>query len=337
MYKEEEVNEFLDQITIDMDNLMSELRETQEENNRLVSELERIRESEGSLVETLTAAKSLMADISASADKRAEVLLKNAELDAELMRKSAREDIEALAKEINACGDDMQEESKANEFAKGQRLYPTARAVQADLCGQKGALEFKKYLDAEEFATRSVGGMHISVLVNNAGFGTYGPFENTDTIREMEMIDTDCTSLTGITGFALPYMHEGSRIINTASLASYMPLGNFAVYGACKAYVLSFSVALAAELKDRGISVTAMCPGPVSTEFAAVASRGARKAVKHGLSPEKTVAHCLKKSRKGKHYALMAFKWKFKAFASTFVPRYAGAWFTYRFCPRPSN
>ena len=104
-YKEEEVNEFLDQITIDMDNLMSELRETQEENNRLVSELERIRESEGSLVETLTAAKSLMADISASADKRAEVLLKNAELDAELMRKSAREDVEALAKETQAMRD----------------------------------------------------------------------------------------------------------------------------------------------------------------------------------------------------------------------------------------
>ncbi|MDO4869968.1 MAG: DivIVA domain-containing protein [Bacillota bacterium] len=98
-YKEEEVNEFLDQITIDMDTLIKELKETREENNRLVEELERIRGSEGSLVETLTAAKSLMADISASADKRAEVLLKNAELDAELMRKSAREDAEALAKE----------------------------------------------------------------------------------------------------------------------------------------------------------------------------------------------------------------------------------------------
>lgn len=101
-YKEEEVNEFLDQITVDMDTLMNELKETREENNRLVQELERIRESEGSLVETLTAAKSLMADISASADKRAEVLLKNAELDAELMRKSAREDAEALAKESTA-------------------------------------------------------------------------------------------------------------------------------------------------------------------------------------------------------------------------------------------
>ena len=101
-YKEEEVNEFLDQITIDMDILLNELKETREENNRLVGELERIRGSEGSLVETLQAAKSLMADISASADKRAEVLLKNAELEAELMRKAAREDAEALAKESNA-------------------------------------------------------------------------------------------------------------------------------------------------------------------------------------------------------------------------------------------
>jgi len=101
-YKEEEVNEFLDQITVDMDVLMKELNETREENNRLVTELERIRGSEGSLVETLEAAKSLMADISASADKRAEVLLKNAELDAELMRKSAREDAEAIEKESEA-------------------------------------------------------------------------------------------------------------------------------------------------------------------------------------------------------------------------------------------
>ena len=245
-----------------------------------------------------------------------------------------RDRLESLAKEINAKGDDYQKECG---IKTEKRLYPIARVTEANLSGQQGAEEIKRYLDAEDKATRMSGGFCIRVLVNNAGFGTYGPFEKTDPVREMEMVDTDCTSLTGITGFCLPYMLKGSRIINTASLASFMPLGNFAVYGACKAYVLSFSVALAAELKDREISVTALCPGPVSTEFAAVASRGARKAVKHGLSPEKTVSHCLKKSRRGKHYALMAFKWKFKAAASTFVPRYLGAWFTYRFCPRPTN
>ena len=98
-YKEEEVNEFLDEITLDLDRLLNELRETREENSRLVEELERMRSTEGSVVETLQAAKSLMTDISASAEKRAEILLKNAELDAELMIKNAREESEALAKE----------------------------------------------------------------------------------------------------------------------------------------------------------------------------------------------------------------------------------------------
>ena len=98
-YKEEEVNGFLDEITLDLDRLLNELRETKEENSRLVEELERHRAIEGRVVETLRAAKSLMTDISASAEKRAEILMKNAELDAELMRKNAREESEALAKQ----------------------------------------------------------------------------------------------------------------------------------------------------------------------------------------------------------------------------------------------
>ena len=207
------------------------------------------------------------------------------------------------------------------------------RVVDIDVSGSEGARRFKAILDVE----RNSGDFEISVLVNNAGFGTYGEFADTDTDREMEMVDLNCTSLTGITGFALPYMKKGSRIINTASLASFLPLGNFAVYGASKAYVLSLSVALAAELKPRGISVTALCPGPVSTEFANVASKGAREKVRHGLSPEKTVEHAIKASRRGRLYSMRFFKWKIQAWASPYVNRYLGAWFTYKFCKRPSN
>ena len=90
-YKEDEVNEFLDEITIDLERLLDELRQTKEENSRLVEELERHRNSEGTVLETLEAAKGLMSDISASAEKRAEILLKNAELDAQLMQKEAKE------------------------------------------------------------------------------------------------------------------------------------------------------------------------------------------------------------------------------------------------------
>ena len=207
------------------------------------------------------------------------------------------------------------------------------RVVDIDVSGSEGARRFKAILDVE----RNSGDFEISVLVNNAGFGTYGEFADTDTDREMEMVDLNCTSLTGITGFALPYMKKGSRIINTARLASFLPLGNFAVYGASKAYVLSLSVALAAELKPRGISVTALCPGPVSTEFANVASKGAREKVRHGLSPEKTVEHAIKASRRGRLYSMRFFKWKIQAWASPYVNRYLGAWFTYKFCKRPSN
>ncbi len=226
--------------------------------------------------------------------------------------------LEALKKEIEGLGEGI----------------PSVRVIAMDISGRDGARALGKLFSDEASAEES---LFINVLVNNAGFGTYGEFAETDVEREMEMVDLDCTSLTGITGYALPFMGKGSRLINTASLASFLPLGNFAVYGACKAYVLSFTVALAAELKQKGIRVTALCPGPVSTEFANVASRGARKEVKHGLSAEKTVAHCIRKSRRGSLYALMAFKWKIASWASKLVPRYICAWFTYKFNKRPSN
>lgn len=101
-YREEEVNAFLDELTLDLERLLNELRETKEENSRLVEELERHRGSEGTVVETLEAAKSLMADISTSAEKRADILLKNAELDAELMKKEARETAEEISRESEA-------------------------------------------------------------------------------------------------------------------------------------------------------------------------------------------------------------------------------------------
>ena len=101
-YKEDEVNEFLDEITIDLERLLDELRQTKEENSRLVEELERHRNSEGTVLETLEAAKGLMADISTSAEKRAEILLKNAELDAQLMQREAQDMADKISEESEA-------------------------------------------------------------------------------------------------------------------------------------------------------------------------------------------------------------------------------------------
>lgn len=175
----------------------------------------------------------------------------------------------------------------------------------------------------------------IEYLINNAGFGVYGPFEENPIEKNLSMIDLNCTTVTGLCYSSLPYLKFGSTIINVASLASFLPLGNFSVYGATKSFALNFTIALAAELKDKGIKVCALCPGPVSTNFANVASNGAREKVKHGLPADKVVAHCLKKASKGKHIILYAAKWKFKAFMSSFVPRFSGAEFTYKYCKRP--
>lgn len=205
------------------------------------------------------------------------------------------------------------------------------KTIPMDISGKTGVLAFELFLEKE----KSAGGFEIENLLNNAGFGTYGPFIETPTEREMEMVELNCTALTGICGKAIPFMKAGSGIINVASLASFMPLGNFAVYAATKAYVLSFSIALAAELKDKKIKVTALCPGSVSTGFANVASNGARKEVLHGKNPEKVVRHCLARYEKGKLLALWSAKWRFTAFMSRFFGRYACARATFLFNKRP--
>ena len=214
---------------------------------------------------------------------------------------------------------------------KGKELV---RPVVMDLVGKPGVENLKAFIEAE---SKIEGGLEIGLLINNAGFGTYGPFADTSINRQMDMIELNCTTVTGICGIALPYLKAGSVVINTASLAAFLPLGNFAVYGATKSYVLSFSVALAAELRDKGIKVCALCPGSVSTEFANVASNGARKEVKGGFPPQKVVAQCLRRAFKGKTVALYRPKWRINAFLSRFIGRYLGARFTYKYSPRPRN
>ena len=212
--------------------------------------------------------------------------------------------------------------------------YPRIIPIEANLAGRAGVNAVKALLKTEQMTEKN-DDFEIALLINNAGFGTYGEFTQTPIEKELDMIDLNCTSLTGITGIAVPFMNRGCTIINIASLAAFIPLGNFAVYAATKSYVLSFSVALAAELKEKGIYVTAVCPGSVSTEFANVASNGARKEVLHGKSAPKTVLHALKSASKHRVIALWAFKWKFNAFMSRFIGRFAGAWFTYKYAKRP--
>lgn len=111
----------------------------------------------------------------------------------------------------------------------------------------------------------------VRLLVNCAGYGRLGAFEENDRGTEVGMIDVNCRGLTAVTYVVLKYMGTKSRIINLASGAAFVPQKDFAVYAASKAYVDSFSMGLRAELMKKGITVTSVCPGPVDTDFFAVA------------------------------------------------------------------
>ncbi|KAB1439550.1 SDR family NAD(P)-dependent oxidoreductase [Candidatus Galacturonibacter soehngenii] len=116
----------------------------------------------------------------------------------------------------------------------------------------------------------------IGLLVNCAGYGIRKEFSKGSLEEELGMIEVNCISLTALTYLCLPYMQKGGRIIQVASAASFLPQAGFAVYSASKSYVLNFSRALNKELKKSEIYVTAVCPGPVDTDFFLISDKGSK-------------------------------------------------------------
>ncbi|MBE5883403.1 MAG: SDR family NAD(P)-dependent oxidoreductase [Lachnospiraceae bacterium] len=113
----------------------------------------------------------------------------------------------------------------------------------------------------------------VRMLINCAGYGLMGAFQNQDREGMLGMVHLNCEALTNITHRLIPYMRRGSRIIQMASSAAFLPQTDFAVYAATKSYVLSFSRALGEELREHGIYVTSVCPGPVDTPFFDIAEK----------------------------------------------------------------
>ena len=115
----------------------------------------------------------------------------------------------------------------------------------------------------------ALGDRKVGVLVNNAGFGTYGPVAEVDSDRERELVAVNVDALVRLTHAVLPGMLDRGRggLLNVASTIAFQPAPYQATYGASKAFVLSFSEALWAETKGSGVKVTALCPGPTRTGF----------------------------------------------------------------------
>lgn len=143
------------------------------------------------------------------------------------------------------------------ELAHSMKI--NAKTIVIDMTNEKEMSQFAEIL--------AISNPKITVLVNCAGVGSYGEFLKQSSEDVSAMIRLNIVALTQMTKICLPYMHRGSRIIQFASGAAFVPQAAFAVYAATKSYVYSLSRALAKELQSRGISVTAVCPGPVNTPF----------------------------------------------------------------------
>jgi short-subunit dehydrogenase len=124
-------------------------------------------------------------------------------------------------------------------------------------------------------ASLAASGERVTLLINNAGLGDHGLFESSDWSRVEAMLDVNIKALTRLSHALLPDLVRAGRgaILNVSSIASLLPLPKMAVYAASKAYVTSFTEALRAEVRETGVSVTALCPGPVDTEFFEIAER----------------------------------------------------------------
>jgi short-subunit dehydrogenase len=170
-------------------------------------------------------------------------------------------------------------------------------------------------------------GAEVDCLINNAGFGDHGPFASSDLARQQSMIAVNVTALTELTRLFLPAMLERGRghILNVASVTGFVPGPLMSVYFATKHYVLAFSESLIEELRGSGVTVTALCPPPVSTPFvreAHIASANFMATTK--VTPAEVARYGYRAMKRGKPVAVYSLRWRFlTSFLVRITPRFA--------------
>ena len=161
------------------------------------------------------------------------------------------------------------------------------------------------------------------VLVNNAGFGIHGDFASSDIEQNTQLVTVQLTAALKLTKAVLPGMisrHSG-RILNVASVYSYSPVPFQSVYGACKAFLLSFSSSVQNELKGTGVTVTVFCPGTTQTEFRSRARIG-HKRNNTGLTAKEAAEIAYMETLRGKHIVVPGFLNRLYVFLARILPRW---------------
>ncbi len=202
----------------------------------------------------------------------------------------------------------------AKELTKAHGIH--AIVIAADLSDPESIERITKELTKKKLS--------ITMLINNAGFGQYGLFAQSDAESLASMMDLNIKALTMLTRALLPEMikRKHGRILNVASTAAFPPGPLMAVYYASKAYVLSFSVALSNELKGTGVTATCLCPGPTNTGFAMHAGLKKSRLFRGLLMQADDVARIgYKACLRGKTIIVPGFRNKFLIFGTRLISR----------------
>lgn len=194
----------------------------------------------------------------------------------------------------------------------GEKIVP----IPLDLTSRESLKSLGERLDREE--------ADIRFLINNAGFDKFGPYDAVDLDTSLNMIDLNVSAVTALTLLSIPHMAKGAHILNIASLAAFFPLPYMNLYAATKAFVRAYTRALNVELKDKGISATAVCPGWMKTGLFERAKTGADKTVRSfvGLTtPDKVAEKALRDAEKGRDMSTYGVFPKAAHLASKLAPQ----------------
>lgn len=203
---------------------------------------------------------------------------------------------------------------KERLWALQERLKIKVKVIEGDLLQSDFYVVFEKLLREQS--------PDLRMLVNAAGFGKQGKVRELSVKDQCDMIRLNCEALTHMTTLCIPYMKRESHIVNIASAAAFCPQPDFSVYAASKSYVLSFSRSLNAELRKKGIFVTAVCPGPVNTEFFEVSGKLKKGSLKERVmvSSTKVVSEALRDVKRKKEISICGFPMKMTRVITRILP-----------------
>lgn len=188
-------------------------------------------------------------------------------------------------------------EEKLNALAG--RFGSKIKSYIIDLSDRNQIKEFEKYLKGQS--------VDIKILINNAGYGKFCAYDDISVEQSLDMIDVNVSAVVALGLICIPFMQKGSHIINVASQAGFQPVPYMNIYASTKSFVKNYSQALGVELKNKGVTVTALCSGWIKTPFLEKSSINASKAPRHfwfSLTPDVVAKKAIEDAYKGKDISI---------------------------------